>query len=77
MFLARVLKLYPEHTEEAGSDKDHTDPDHSTQEKKASLMWLIKRLCRETRLEAALAAKSTVKVREIFKFTVLKVHLSI
>ena len=45
-------------------------------EKKASLRWLVKRMCREAQLEAALNPKALVKVHINVRFKVCLKFLS-
>ena len=64
VFLARVLKLLPESmsTETDDITTQNGDEEH-THKNNASLRWLMTRMCREARLEAANNPKSSIKVR--------------
>ena len=67
VFLAKLLIRMPSTTESddiTGSGGDACTPSDDVTEsgKKASLKWLMKRLCREAQQEAALNPKADIKV---------------
>ena len=73
VFTAKVLKILssddnsvpesPQGKDENISEHDEVDPDLDENTKKTSLDWLIKRMCKEARLEASLNPKLVTKVQ--------------
>ena len=67
VFLAKLLKRLPSTADVndiTRSDGDECTPsdDVTKSEKKASLRWLMKRLCREVQMETAFNPKALIKV---------------
>ena len=67
VFLAKVLKSMPYDAADVTDDGSRPPPKTAVKRgaKTASLHWLVKRMCKEARLEASLSAKLTIKVRRV------------
>ena len=55
IFLARILKELPD-------DFEKTNVDESNDDKKSSLGWLVRKMCKQAKLERANQPRITIKV---------------
>ena len=62
MFVAKVLKLKSRDDLEVTGEDESDDTDLS--KKKASLRWLIKRMCKQAKNESSGSPKLTLKVKK-------------